>query len=166
MNIFVLSADPITAAITQCDQHVVKMALESAQLLCSAFENGVAPYRRTHERHPCSVWTRSSRENFLWLVTHALALTDEYHFRYGKEHKSREVILWCRDHMDEIVFPVRGLTPFTLVMPEQYKSEDAIASYRNFYLQDKSRFARWAHERPMPDWFREGLTACRNSNLT
>lgn len=165
MNIFVLSEDPIEAAVMQCDQHVVKMPLESAQILCTAFENGSAPYRWTHYQHPCGLWTRSSRENFHWLFTHALALAEEYHFRYGKDHKSREVILWCRDHVDEVVFPAQGLTPFALAMPEHCKCGDAVASYRNFYLQEKSRFAKWNHGRPMPDWYHLGVTGCRNQNL-
>lgn len=165
MNIFVLSEDPVAAALMQCDQHVVKMPLESAQLLCTAFEDGVAPYRWTHYKHPCGVWTRTARENFLWLVTHALALADEYRFRYGKEHKSREVILWCREHLEWVTFPQQGLTPFAIAMPAQYKCGDAVTSYRNFYVQDKSRFARWTRGRPAPDWFRESLTVCGNSNI-
>lgn len=165
MNIFVLSENAVEAAMMQCDQHVVKMPLESAQLLCTAFEDGVAPYRWTHYRHPCGVWTRSSRENFLWLVTHALALADEYSFRYGKEHKSREVIIWCQEHMDQLRFPVVELTPFAIAMPDQYKCGDAVASYRNFYLQDKSRFARWTRGRPAPDWYQNGLSGCTNPDI-
>ncbi|MBN1921875.1 MAG: hypothetical protein JW892_11560 [Anaerolineae bacterium] len=165
MNIFVLSEDPVEAAGMQCDQHVVKMPLESAQMLCTAFENGSAPYRWTHYKHPCGIWARSSRENFLWLVTHALALAEEYRFRFNKVHKSREVILWCREHSPEVIFPEQGLTPFALAMPAHYQCGDAVASYRNFYLHDKSRFARWQHGRPMPDWYRLEITGCENSNV-
>ena len=36
MNIFVLDNDPVIAAQTQCDKHVVKMIVESAQMLSTA----------------------------------------------------------------------------------------------------------------------------------
>jgi hypothetical protein len=36
MNIFYLDKDPIKAAEYSCDKHVVKMILESAQMLCTA----------------------------------------------------------------------------------------------------------------------------------
>ena len=149
----------------QCDQHVVKMPLESAQLLCTAFEDGTAPYRWTHYRHPCGIWTRASRGNFLWLIVHALALADEYHFRYGKEHRSREVVVWCEAHIDAVNFSTEELTPFAIAMPEHYKCADAVASYRNFYVQEKSRFARWARGRAIPDWYRSGIAGCTNREL-
>ena len=43
MNIFVIDKDPVVAAQNLCDKHVVKMILESAQMLCAPFENGEAP---------------------------------------------------------------------------------------------------------------------------
>ena len=84
MNIFVLDYNPKRAAQMQCDKHVVKMPLETAQILCSAFEPGTAPYKRTHYNHPCSVWGRESKVNYKWLIEHGLALSDEYTYRYGK----------------------------------------------------------------------------------
>ena len=70
MNIFVLHKDPVVAAQMQCDKHVVKMLLESAQMLCSPFEPGSAPYRRSHYNHPCSKWARESSSNYQWLWDH------------------------------------------------------------------------------------------------
>ena len=154
MNIFVLSKDPVQAAQMQCDQHVVKMPLETAQMLCAAFD-GTAPYRRTHTRHPCTVWARTSRENFDWLVEHGLALCDEYTYRFKKQHSSREVIEWCRDHADEIDFPETGPTRPPRAMPSKYRRGNTVSSYRRFYIGDKSRFARWSHRRPPPRWYRE-----------
>lgn len=91
MNIFVLDYCPVKSAQMQCDRHVVKMPLETAQLLCSAYPNDNAPYKRTHYNHPCSIWARKSENNYLWPIEHGLALCLEYNFRYGKNHKSREV---------------------------------------------------------------------------
>ena len=78
VNIFVLDEDPIQAAFQQCNKHVVKMVTETAQLLCSVYPKGVAPYKRTHYNHPCAVWARTSLENYLWLLEHGEALGLEY----------------------------------------------------------------------------------------
>ena len=37
MNIFVLDESPVTSAQMQCDKHIVKMPLETAQMLCSVW---------------------------------------------------------------------------------------------------------------------------------
>ena len=103
MNIFVLSENPIKAARLQHDKHILKMVLETAQMLCSAFEN--APYKKTYINHPCTVWARTSRNNFDWLVLHGLALATEYTYRYNKTHASEKVISWCYKNADLIKFP-------------------------------------------------------------
>jgi hypothetical protein len=97
LNIFVLDKDPEKAAKYQCDKHVIKMILETAQLLCSVFEPGQAPYKRTHYNHPSAVWTRASRANYMWLIEHGEALCYEYTRRYNKTHKSEFVFQWCRN---------------------------------------------------------------------
>lgn len=156
MNIFALDADARAAAEAQCDRHVVKMVLETAQMLCSAFDDGIAPYKRTHANHPCSVWARQTAGNFLWLVEHGDALADEYRFRYGREHASRGVIHWCVQHFDLAhVDHSDELTPFAQAMPEQFRRPDPIAAYRAYYLGSKVRFAAWQRGRLAPDWWRQ-----------
>lgn len=153
MNIFVLDTDPVKAAQAQFDKHVVRMVLESAQLLCSAFPQGAAPYRRTHYNHPCAVWTRQSYANFAWLVDHGLALADEYEHRYNKVHKSREVIQWCLSNADKAEFATTGQTPFALAMPDEYKSACPVESYRAYYRGAKAAIAAWNKTRPAPEWW-------------
>ena len=156
MNIFVLHRDPVVAAQMQCDRHVVKMVLESAQMLCTAVNvlGGEAPYKTAHVNHPCSVWARQSLGNFFWLYDHGMALAEEYTHRYGKRHKSEEVIRDCM-YQWEAGLPLYGLTctPPPLCMPDQYKSDDVVDSYRAFYIGDKSRFALWNKARPAPQWW-------------
>ncbi|HAW80963.1 MAG TPA: hypothetical protein DCX27_15355, partial [Balneola sp.] len=94
MNIFVLDKNPNEAARQACDKHVVKMILESAQMLCSVHPEGTAPYKRSFYNHPCTKWVRETDKNYDWLVDHALALCSEYTKRYGKTHKSEEIIQW------------------------------------------------------------------------
>ena len=80
MNIFVVDEDPEVAARQLCDKHVVKMILESAQMLCTvAHEHGfVAPYKKAHPKHPCTLWAGKSPENWSWLIAHGLAMPEQY----------------------------------------------------------------------------------------
>ena len=77
MNIFVLDDNIEHCATYHCDKHVVKMTLETAQLLCSPFNQGDSPYRRTHYNHPCAIWTRESAGNYEWLYKHTVIITAE-----------------------------------------------------------------------------------------
>ncbi|USD36175.1 pyrimidine dimer DNA glycosylase/endonuclease V [Ferrimonas sp. SCSIO 43195] len=159
MNIFVLDDDIERCARSHCDQHVVKMILESVQLLCTALnKKGFdTPYRSTHLKHPCVLWVEESYDNFCWLRDLAVALNDEYRFRYGKpqDHKSMATL----SLIESMPFARRGLTPFAQAMPEPFKVQgNAVLAYRRFYVQDKSRFARWT-VRPQPDWYTQMLNA-------
>jgi len=153
MNIFVLDNDIEKCAQYHCDQHVNKMILESAQLLCTALnlKGFTTPYRSTHAKHPCTLWVGDSFDNFQWLVRLSSALNDEYRWRYAKEqdHASIKVIR----QIEEYQFPSRGLTPFAQAMPTQYKdTSSAVAAYRRFYCSEKSSFATWT-KRAAPNWF-------------
>ena len=103
MNIFYLHRDPVIAAKVQYNKHVVKMILESAQMLCTAhhcygdkdqIQN--VPYKQAHLNHPSTVWTRRSKSTYMWLYNHMMALGDEYTKRYGKTHLS---IIKCKDFL-------------------------------------------------------------------
>jgi hypothetical protein len=154
MNIFVVDNDPKEAARMLCDKHVVKMILESAQMLCSTFpEKHQAPYKATYINHPCTKWTRSARENFYWLVDHAHELCEEYSKRYGKRHKSEKVIDWCWLKSNYITFPSYHQTEFVTAMPDKYKVDDPVLSYRNYYNHEKSRFAKWEKGTAVPYWY-------------
>jgi hypothetical protein len=153
LNIFVLDYNPVKAAQYQCDKHVVKMVLETAQILSSAFGPGMAPYKRTHFNHPCTVWSRFSLENYNWLIQHGLALSDEYTYRYGKIHKSREVILWCQNNIQKLKFEKIKKTKFQLCFDNKYIVGNAVESYRNYYKNEKKKIASWKKGRTKPRWF-------------
>jgi len=153
MNIFVLDHDITRCAQFHCDQHVTKMILESVQMLCTALnEKGFhTPYRSTHPRHPCVLWVGESYDNFQWLSKLALALNEEYRFRYqrDRDHASIAVLGEIRGFR----FRSAGLTEFAQAMPEQYKvPNNAVEAYRAFYRAEKSRFAQWTR-RPRPPWW-------------
>ena len=152
MNIFILDTDIEKCAQYHCDQHVVKMILESVQMLCTALNKKgfTTPYKSTHMNHPCVLWVEESYENFLWLQDLALALNNEYRFRYesDSDHKSIAVL----DEIKNYNYENRGLTEFAQAMPDEYKVPgDAVSAYRNFYLGEKMKFAKWT-KRSIPEW--------------
>lgn len=155
MNIFYLDENPFIAAKSVSDVHSHKMVLETAQLLCSAFEEGVPPYTRTQAQynHPCAIWTRSSRQNFDWLVQYGISLAQEYNHRYNKIHKSGKVILWCMNNAHLLNLPDKGMTSIPLCMPEKYWCDDPVLAYRAYYIGEKSEIAKWNKGRKPPSWW-------------
>lgn len=151
MNLFYLDECLKKNAEYHVDRHTVKMILESAQLACSAhwFHGGEAPYRKTHINHPTSIWTRCSLTNYLWCVDYGLSLCEEYTYRYGKVHKTESVLKWLRKTLPPI--QDKGFTPFALAMPDEYKLDCPIKSYRNYYREDKSHLFSWT-KREKPEW--------------
>ena len=155
MNIFVLSENPREAARLHCDKHVVKMILESAQMISTTLNYyGIrGPYKTTHLNHPCTIWARQSSDNFMWLWELARSLNEEYVFRYEKYlmhlawNKIRNTVI----PMKAIPWPERGLTPFAQAMPDQYKNENAVTAYRAYYLGEKSHLLQYTR-RELPEW--------------
>jgi hypothetical protein len=156
VNIFLLDKDPIKCAQYHCDSHVIKMILESAQLLSTAHhvlggDGGV--YKKTHENHPCAVWVRETRANYCYLWFLMTCLGKEYTYRYGKTHKT------LVDHKDTLANPpgkLQGVLVSDLpkCMPEHCKSEDVVESYRNYYVKEKSDLLKYT-KREIPLWVKK-----------
>ena len=140
MNIFVLDINPQKCAKLHKNKHIVKMPLETAQLLCGVQHmvgNDDVPYRLTHKNHPCSIWARECIENYNWLCKLGLELCYEYTNRYHKIHKCQAVIQWCIDN--EPSLPHNGfMTDFPLAMPDDCKIGSAVDSYIEYYKVHKS----------------------------
>jgi len=151
MNIFKLDESPVVSAKYACDKHVVKMILESAQMLCSVHPEGTAPYKRSFYNHPCTKWVRESARNYEWLLLHAYALCDEYTNRYGKIHKTEKVIEWCDNNRPELPYSIRT-TKQPTCMPDYCKTESVVESYRKYYINEKAKFAKWK-DGNIPFWF-------------
>lgn len=186
MNIFILDRGVRRAAEQHHDAHVRKMLLEYTQLLCTAFpeptENAqwptptewkkatpneriranTLPYSRTlgQFNNACAVWTRTSRDNFVFVLTLAEALVVEFEYRFDKEHGSKPAIEWVRQNVDRAQVPAGSMTPHVLRMPEQYHDVDAVKAYRRYYAAEKRGYEQrgrwiestWTH-RPTPEWF-------------
>jgi hypothetical protein len=174
MNIFVVQSSPHDAAHDLCDKHVVKMIVESVQMLSTAHRvlDGEPAIRisksgrkikhwvhpkydnrlclATMVNHPCTRWAMETSCNYDWLWQHASSLMFEYTNRYQKKHSMHDlmgVLVSCPENIK-----VGSLTPFAQAMPEQYKCKDAVTAYRNYYIGEKKRFAKWA-KTPVPSWF-------------
>lgn len=137
MNIFVLDRDPIKSAQMLKLGHVVKMPLESAQMLCTALhKNSIpAPYKPAYEKHPCTLWVQKSTANFYWLAAHATEICKMYTLHYGKTHKSEGVIAECVALLPEVKSD--RVTPFAQAMPDKYKNTNSVEAYRGYYYHEK-----------------------------
>lgn len=163
MNIFFLHMDPNTCAQMHCDKHVIKMILETCQMLCSVWhiiDNEhiiyTPEYKLAHKNHPCSVWARESQKNYLWLCELGLELCKEYTYRYGKIHKSQEYIEDLNKNIPPI--PDIDFTKFPQAMPDMYKEQDVISAYRHYYFFEKERMHSWKGKikgREIPNWIQD-----------
>jgi len=160
VNIFYLHDDPLLAAQAHCDKHVVKMILETAQLLSTAhhvLDGATAAagiYKKTHFNHPSAVWCRSSRAAYMWTLHLGVELLLEYRHRYGRMHKSTTPL--C----GPLLNPPKKISagkfcPPPFCGPPEYKTDDVIESYRRYYVGDKARFAKWTRRNP-PVWWCPG----------
>ena len=161
MNIFAISGCEQTGTIDweqsarELDNYrVVKMILESCQMLCTALNHQgfETPYRNAHFNHPSTKWVRESSANFLNLVKHTEAMLDEYKARFGqhKVHKCERILNICKDLFDASLFPHDKPTSLPLCMPDEYKSDNIVKSYRDFY-SDKPKM-RYPVDK-VPAWF-------------
>ena len=150
MNIFYLHQNPEKAARYQYNKHVVKMILESAQMLCTAHHvygnPDDAPYKQAHLNHPSTIWARESRPNYFWLYEHMIALGQEYTKRYGKIHttidKCRFALSFCPDGITSEQF-----TEPPECMPDKYKDDCNMQAYWNYYINGKKDIANLKTEK-------------------
>lgn len=161
MNIFISDTTPERAAKNLDDKRVVKMILESTQILCTAinYYGSTAPYRSTHINHPANIWTRQTRQNWLWLWNHAYELCDRYQAAYNKVHKCRDILINLVDDRLEQVLPEGELTPFINCTTNKEKGisfkhiEDTVIAYRHYLI------ARWNTDTLTPKWTKRTLPA-------
>jgi hypothetical protein len=183
MNIFILDKDPVVSAQLQCDKHVVKMIVESAQMLSTAHRmlDGYMEtrpsksgkrmvkyyvhkdpyleenlYKAVHHYHPCTVWTCETNSNYNWHYKHFVALCDEYTYRYGKVHATDTKLRTLLKRPPVMTNYSNDRTPFRLAMadyPECIALGDPIQAYQAFYQTKQDRFTMAWTKRDIPEWF-------------
>lgn len=151
MNIFYLHHSAPLAARMHCDIHVVKMILETAQMLCTVHHlhgNGEAvPYKPTHQHHPSVKWAADSKAQYDWLQQLGVFLCNEYALRYNaRRHKCEQYIKGVLSAPPPALLAQKkfGWCEPPQAMPDDCKvAGDAVTAYRNYYKKYKSSFAKW-----------------------
>jgi len=156
MNIFYLDPSPRRSVDFMSDKHIVKMVLESAQLLCTAHQildskthiDGVELYKVAHKNHPSSIWVRSNKHHYNWLYEHFVELSNEYTQRYKKTHTTYSKLSHVLSTPPENI-PQKKFELPPQCMPDQYKNKSTVKAYLTYYANeklfnngDKKRFAR------------------------
>lgn len=137
------------------------MILETAQLLSTAHheldgEKAIKNiYKATHKNHPSALWVQASRYNYEWALELFENLLEEYTYRYGKIHKTSEKLFSLRCLPKNIPEDVEFFPP-PQAMPDEYKNKNTMIAYRNYYVGEKSYFAKWRYSET-PDWYAEKI---------
>ena len=172
MNIFVVDADPESAAAFLCDKHVPKMLVETTQILVSAIRrNGATdddvpltvsgkPHRGGYANHPSVVWAGDSFSNAYWVSLHAHELCHQFMARFNKMHACVPQVAVTARELHRI--PDHGLTDVALCVGEEFQNgqthapiDEAVPIYREFYKHDKASFAAWEKGVAAPDWWQQ-----------
>ena len=169
MNIFVTDESPWKSAAVLPDKHIVKMPLETCQMLSIVASdkwghgygtlpkkdgNPYATEKGAFRNHPCTIWANETVANSRWLLAHGFALCSEYAARYAKVHTCFTTLQVA----DKIIPDVRwdDHTPFVRAMPEEYKFDDSITTIEAYkmYIASKpwvkDNYLRLPHHKP--DW--------------
>lgn len=162
MNIFRVDDNPIVAAQSLCDEHVVKMTTETAQILCFVHYNlgaTKAPYKpnKAHLKHPATLWAGDSIENYRWLVSHGEGLAAEFSFRFLKKHASEAIIKWAKDNEPELKLFKNEHMPVPQCFGEQSQltSDNPVDGYRKYYMFKRLNMktgCRYLKGREKPEW--------------
>ncbi len=188
MNIFVTDPCPIQSARNLPDKHIVKMPLETCQMLAIIYSDwyyGVGklykkdgtPYatsRGAFRNHPCTRWAARSLYNLAWLIRHGYALCHEYNLRYNKVHTCLDVIEQAERiyhksfDIISLSYASRLVTSFTRAMPPDIKydsSIDTIEAYKR-YLNTKPWLATNYLRIPSrkPSFIQTTMTTTPNKN--
>lgn len=168
MNIFYVSHKPSRCARWHCDKHVVKMILETAQLLYTAHwvldipDFSSAPYRKDmsergyksikNKKHPSAIWARESLLHYMWLCQLGEYLCKEYRHRFGatKKHGCEDHLYWLSMN-PPVGLKDNGWTQPPQAMPDEFKRSSSIAAYRAYYIGSKGRLLTYT-SRKTPHW--------------
>ena len=176
MNIFYVNTNAELAAQSMVNRHVVKMILETAQLLSTAHrvidgeeytgqsQSGrkarrwklnndldTILYSATHINHPSAIWTRKTSGNYSWLYDHLVALGSEYTYRYARSHVTIDKLGDILKNPPDNI-PQGAITPMPSCMDKEHIiGNDPVENYRNYYNKGKTSLHRWTNRFP-PEW--------------
>lgn len=164
MNIFLLDNSIDNCVKYHVNKHTIKMPTELAQLLSTAHRvldnsNSDILYKKTHENHPCAIWTRESVENYNYVYELFSKLSEEYTHRYGKIHGAFSKLGKVLKNPPKNISLI-PMTKFRIAISENcncrkvisnFEDLDPVEQYRNYYRYDKSHILFWRN-REIPFW--------------
>lgn len=187
MNLFFLSMNPKTAARWHANIHIVKMIVETAQLLCNVHRraagkesNCLPPYTRKrsipyqdskagHSKLGSMIWVAESLGNYRWAVQLGLELCREYNRGRGRakgkvtKHRTEAVLEWLRDHEPNFRRKARTkVRRVHLAMPDELKQDDIIEAYRDYYFSKRKTMRMEWPEGRTPEWWEERVHGVRS----
>lgn len=119
------------------------------------------PYSITHVNHPCTIWTRSSIENFNWVLSCTEALCQQFELRWKHEHSIKNIVKWMKANPPKL--PSGGLTSFAKAVPDCLKALDPVEGYRRCYaLKTLTMKVEWQFTEK-PNWWSDSFI---NETLT
>lgn len=172
MNIFVTNKNPHLAVRDLDDRRLVKMVLETAQIICTAHiirnTQQPIPYKATHIKHPCCVWASSDLENLFWLTDYFVEISEEYCYRFNKVHKSYtalrhlplvdcSILYRYRDKDFDLIF--QNCAANTTKGLNFKRIEDTVLAYRLYLaarweLELQSGYQPKFTKRDFPEWYK------------
>ena len=169
MNIFVTSSCPTKSAQVLPDKHIVKMPLETCQMLSivasdkwghgygtlpKADGTPYATEKGAFRNHPCTIWANESEENARWLLVHGFALCQEYAARYEKTHTCFHTLLAAHEIFPNVNYS--NHTPFVFAGPDEFKLDTSISIFDKYKMYIASK--PWVKDNYLrmpqrkPDW--------------
>lgn len=173
MNIFFLDKCLKLSAEAHIDAHICKMPTELAQICSTVYQELIGKrdenvYKSTHAKHPSTQWVNTCIENVQFTIYAGIHLCIEYETRYKKRHSSYDILEYIKKNIPElpsggdslINFGAYKITPPALAMPDKYKSDNPVESYRKYYIEEKThrkdgKTMMIYTEREPPDWLKD-----------
>lgn len=174
MNVFVTDVSPSKSAQVLPDKHIVKMPLETCQMVSIIFSKWYydwgtinkidgTPYntvKGAFRNHPCTKWAADNHYNLAWLITHGIHLCFEYEHRYQKRHSClntlEEAMVIFHNNAKISISEHTNVKEFTRAMPDEYKLDDSIDTFTAYkmYVASKPWVCDNYLRRPerKPDW--------------
>jgi Pyrimidine dimer DNA glycosylase len=165
VNFFLLSWDPDECVKAMFDKHIVKMPLETCQLLSTTWwllEPDVAKkwnqknriYKKlSNHNHGVCKWVSETEENYRIMIRFGLKMCEEFQFRQGCRHSAHDKMEFLNRSRSPNGFVQQGLTDLYLAMPDKYKDKDPVVAYRKLYMsEEKNYMAAWKNRGP-PNWW-------------
>lgn len=132
-----------------------KLQVEGVQILSSAniIHGYPAPYAMSHGSNALNLYCAECLENWILIYWYVEALEEERHFRYNTNGIPHKSYLALKSMTPPPTLKRNGIPKLPpLMMPDMYKGESLVNSYRNYFIAEKQHLADFGN-REEPWWF-------------